>query len=208
MSDFKNLHLDPGEHVILEVRKHWIVFAGIAVSMLFAMILPLAVFVAVKIFMPQVFNVINFPESFNVSAFVLFFYCLWVLFLWASFFVQWTKYYLDVWYVTEKRIIDISQKKIFDREISNLRFDKIQDITIDVRGFIPTFLGFGNIKVETASEEGFDFVMNTVRHPDEVRRVIFSQHNEIGDSPVQYAKETAEAEVNEANEANGAKENS
>jgi uncharacterized membrane protein YdbT with pleckstrin-like domain len=145
-------------------------------------LLPLAIFEMVKYMGPQIIESIDLPG--NVPALILFFYSLWLLFLWASFFVQWTKYYLDVWYVTEKRIIDVAQKKIFDREISNLRFDKIQDVTIDVHGFIPTLLGFGNIKVQTAGEDNKDFMMDTVRHPDEVRRVIFSQHNEIGDKNV------------------------
>ena len=181
MASYESLHLDPGEHVILEVRKHWIIFAANAISLLMSALLPCVIFVAIKIFIPQILVPIKLPG--NVPALVLFFYSLWLLFLWISFFLQWTKYYLDVWYVTEKRIIDIAQKRIFDREISNLRFDKIQDVTIDVQGFIPTMLGFGNIKVQTAGEDNKDFMMNTVRNPDEVRRVIFSQHNEIGDNP-------------------------
>ena len=180
MASYENLHLDPGEHVIMEVRKHWIVFAGYALSLLFSALLPCAIFVAVKIFLPHFFDALKIPQSVNLSALFVFFYSLWLLFLWVLFFVQWTKYYLDVWYVTESRIIDVTQRKIFDREISNLRFDKIQDVTIDVDGFLPTLLGFGDIKVETAGEDNMDFIMDAVSHPEEVRRVIFSQHNEIG----------------------------
>ncbi len=172
------LHLDPDEHVLLEVRKHWIVFAGYALSLLFSAIIPFVILVFVRIFIPIV-NKIQIPG--NVSALFLFFYTIWLLFLWIAFFVDWTKYYLDVWYVTEKRIIAIEQRRIFDRGISNLRFDKIQDVTIDVRGFISTMLDFGNVKVQTAGEDNYDFAMDTVRRPEQVRQVIFSQHNEIGD---------------------------
>jgi len=178
--NYSGLHLDPDEHVILEVRRHWIVFAGYALSLLFAGILPLAMFVVLRIFAPQAMAGITVPG--NTPALVLFFYCLWLLFLWSAFFLQWTKYYLDVWYVTEKRIIDVSQKRIFDREITNLRFDKIQDVTINVQGLVPTMLGFGNIKVETAGEDKDEFVMNAVANPDHVRQVIFSQHNGVGNS--------------------------
>lgn len=178
MTSYESLHLDSDEHVILEVRKHWIVFASEALALLMSAMFPFIIYIVVKIFVPQILPSIKLPG--NGSALLLFLYCLWLLFLWASFFLQWTKYYLDVWYVTEKRIIDISQKKIFDREISNLRFDKIQDVTIDIHGFIPTLLNFGNIKVQTAGEDNTDFMMNTVRKPDEVRRVIFGQHNENG----------------------------
>jgi hypothetical protein len=172
------LHLEPDEHIILEVRKHWIVFATYALSLLFSAALPFILYTLIKVFIP---TIISFSIPGNDSALYLFFYTLWLLTLWIFFFVDWTKYYLDVWYVTEKRIIAVDQRNIFDRGISNLRFDKIQDVTIDVRGFIPTFLDFGNIKVQTASEDNYDFSMNTVRNPEQVRRVIFNQHNEMAD---------------------------
>ncbi len=110
--NYEQLHLEPGEHVILEVRKHWIVFAGNAVALLFSGFLPLIVFTLVEILVPNVLNVISLPG--NVAGLFVFFYSLWLLFLWVSFFVAWTKYYLDVWYVTEKRIIAIDQKHLFD----------------------------------------------------------------------------------------------
>ena len=185
--NYTPLHLDPDEHVILEVRKHWIVFAGHAVALLFAAFLPFLILVAFRLFILN-YYISAFGHApilpANSSAVFLFFYTLWLLVLWISFFIDWTKYYLDVWYVTEKRIIAIQQRRIFDREISNLRFDKIQDVTIDIQGFIPTFLDFGNVKVQTASEDNLDFIMDTVRHPDYVRQVIFNQHNEIGDAPL------------------------
>lgn len=172
------LHLEADEHIIFEVRKHWIVFLNYAVGLLFSALLPFVLFGFLKIIFPKALE-INIPG--NTSALFLFFYCLWLLFLWGSFFISWTKYYLDVWYVTEKRIIAVDQRNIFDRGISNLRFDKIQDVTIDVRGFIPTLLNFGNVKVQTAGEDNYEFAMTTVRNPENVRKVIFNQHNEIGD---------------------------
>lgn len=190
MADYTSLHLDPDEHVILEVRKHWIVFAGHALGLLCAAFMPLIVFAMIKMLVPSLLKVVTLPTNINAYAFFLFFYILWLLALWLSFFIDWTKYFLDVWYVTEKRIIDVEQRRIFDREISNLRFDKIQDVTIDVHGFIPTMLNFGDVKVQTAAEDSGDFFLSTVRNPEEVRRVIFSQHNEVGDVPLRRAQST------------------
>ena len=175
---YEKLHLDEGESVILEVRKHWIVFASIALVFLCAAILPLIIFSFMLVLIPSISS-LDLPG--NDSAIFLFFYTLWLLSLWVIFFVDWTKYYLDVWYVTEKRIITINQKNIFDREISNLRFDKVQDVTIDVHGFISTMLDFGNIRVQTASEDNREFYIRTVRHPDNVRKVIFGRQNKINE---------------------------
>jgi len=171
----KKLNLDENENVLLEVRRHWIIFLGHSLALLFAAVLPFAVFTLFKMFLPEVIDAVKI--SGNQTALFTFFYCLWLLFLWCSFFIEWTKYYLDVWYVTEKRIIDIEQRGLFSREITNLRFDKIQDVTIDTHGFIATLLGFGNIRVQTAAEDSRSFYMATVSHPERVRQVIFNQHN-------------------------------
>ncbi len=172
---YKALHLEGGENVIIEVRKHWIVFVGFVLAIIFATLLPAAAFVLLKVFFPDLF--INIKIDGSKEALSLFFYTLWILFLWISLFVEWTKYYLDVWYVTEKRIIIVDQKNIFHREVSNVRFEKIQDVTLEVQGFISTLLKFGNIRVQTASENSQEFFMNSVRHPEIVRKVIFSHQN-------------------------------
>ena len=54
-------------------------------------------------------------------------------------------------------------------------------MTIDVDGFIPTMLKFGDIRVQTASEDETEFMMKSVRYPEQVRRVIFAQHNVVHD---------------------------
>lgn len=168
------LHLDPDEHIIMEVRKHWIVFFGHSIGLLFSAFLPFILLTALSKLAPQLMNV---QIEGNIYALAVFVYTIWLLFLWILFFVDWTKYYLDVWYVTEKRIIAIDQRNIFDRGISNLRFDRIQDVTINVKGFLPTLLRFGDIRVQTAGEDNLDFSMTVVRHPENVRKVIFSRHN-------------------------------
>ncbi len=177
------LHLEADEHIIFEVRKHWIVFVGYAFSLFFSAIVPFILFFIYNTFSPKL-PTINIPG--NINALFIFLYCIWFLFLWVSFFLNWTKYYLDVWYVTEKRIIAVDQRRIFDRGISNLRFDKIQDVTIDVRGIIPTFLNYGNVKVQTAGEDNYEFSMSNVKDPENVRKIIFNQHNEIGDKSRTY----------------------
>ena len=179
MTTYKNLHLDPDENVILEVRKHWIVFVSVASGFLFAGLLPLIVFSGLKLFTPGIFS-IDIPGN-GISLF-LFIYIIWVLTLWILFFIDWTKYYLDVWYVTEKRIIAVDQKSVFHRGMSNLRFDKIQDITVEVHGFIPTLLDFGNVKVQTAGQDSMDFYIKAVKHPQEIRKVIFGRQNIVNES--------------------------
>ena len=168
-----NLDLEHGESVILEVRKHWFVLLGIVFITALGVIIPIVIrFVVFK------YNFLPIQGIFTEYEFLLkFFYYVWLLFLWIFFFIEWTKYFLDVWYVTQKRIIDVEQKAIFRREVSNLRFDKIQDISIEVSGVIGTMFHFGDIRVQTAAEDSSEFSMKAVRNPEHVRKIIFSQHN-------------------------------
>lgn len=170
---FSKLNLDPGETVILEVRRHWIVFLGQAIFFLLMVALPPIMYALLVAFAPEV--VVSYALKY--FSLLLFVYSLWLLMSWTGFFIRWTNYYLDVWYITEKRIIDVAQKRIFYREVSNLRFDKIQDISIEVKGIVATFLNFGDLKVQTAAEDSSDFFMDSAARPEDVRKVIFSHHN-------------------------------
>jgi hypothetical protein len=150
-------------------------------SLLVMAILPCALFLLIKIFLPKVLPFISFPG--NTSAYFLFFYSLWLLFLWISFSIQWTKFHLDVWYVTEKRIFRIERMGIGMKD-EGKAFQQMAisaagcEVTVDIHGLIPTLLNFGTVEVETASkEDNGDFIMRAVRDPDNVRRVIFDRHN-------------------------------
>jgi len=93
-----------------------------------------------------------------------FLYSLWLVLLWMVFIARFTDYYLDKWVVTNKRIIDIEQRGFFIREISSVRYNKIQDATIEVTGLIPTLLNFGRIQIQTAGIEQ-EFILNTAPNP-------------------------------------------
>lgn len=179
------LNLDTEEKIILEVRKHWFVFLWNILGLLVSVFAPAVLYFLALIFTPpDIQSIVS-----KYTSLILFIYAIWLLIVWIAFFIQWTNYYLDVWYVTEKRIIDVNQKGIFHREISNLRFDKIQDISIEVKGLIATMLNFGDIEVQTAAEDSSEFTMRNARNPEGVRRVIFSQHNMEAERPRQVTIE-------------------
>jgi hypothetical protein len=166
------LNLDNGETIILEVRKHWIVLVSQAIASGLCIVLPPVVFALVRSVSPEALLLI--PHEGATFAFL---YFLWLMVVWIVLFIQWTNYYLDVWYVTEKRIIDVEQKRAFHREVSSIRFDKIQDITVEVKGVIATFFNYGDVRVQTASEDSRDFSMTVAANPERIRKIIFSQHN-------------------------------
>lgn len=90
------------------------------------------------------------------------------LFAWVFFFFSFIDYYLDIWIITSERIIDIQQKGFFSRTISEQKLFRIQDVTSEVHGIIPTMLKYGNVHVQTAgTKERFFF--HEVPNPDKIR---------------------------------------
>ena len=160
------IEIQPGEKVILEVRRHWFV--------LFLESLLLLVLFVAPILALGFFSLVGVSLSLKIWAVYLFVLAAWLLIIWILFFVVWTNYYLDVWLITDRRIIDVEQYRLFSREISEFRLDRIQDITIEIRGLIPTFLHFGDIHVQTAGQSRL-FILKNVPHPDKVKDVIFKQ---------------------------------
>jgi len=80
--------------------------------------------------------------------------------------------------LTNKRVVDIEQKGMFSREVSTLRLDRIQDITVGVHGLIQTFLNFGEIHVQTAGQER-EFVVRGLKNPHKLKNAIRTQHDKV-----------------------------
>ena len=93
------------------------------------------------------------------------------LFVWLFFFFSFIDYYLDVWIITNERIIDIQQRGFFSRVISEHKLFRIQDVTSEVHGFFPTMLRFGDVHVQTAgAKQRFHF--DEIPHPTKIRDII------------------------------------
>jgi energy-coupling factor transporter transmembrane protein EcfT len=165
------IEIHPDERVILEIRRHWFVLFSQTIFLAILIFIPIAL-----IFFPTVGA--RIWSSSILLSITIFVFGFWFLLVWILFFIFWTDYYLDVWVLTSRRIIDIEQHQLFHREVSEFRLDRIQDITIDVRGILPTLLHFGDIHVETAGETQ-KFIIKIVPHPDKIKDAIFKQQEQF-----------------------------
>ncbi len=101
---------------------------------------------------------------------------LYLMVWWYGLFRMLTMYLLDTWIVTDHRVIDSTQKSLFNRQVAELNLATIQDVTSSVTGLIPTFFDFGTIEVQTAgAQEKFSF--EDIPHPGEVKDLIMELHN-------------------------------
>ena len=164
----KEFELEPGEHVVLQVRKHWFLFVTELLPYAIIALLP---FVAPK-FLTLAPSLAGYATLFDLSTPVSRTVVgIWLLIVWTGAWGAFTKYYLNLWVLTSQRIVNIKQRRFFSREVSSLFLSRIQDVTTDVHGILYSLLGIGNIKAQTAAED-VEFVMYGIPRPEQMRDLI------------------------------------
>lgn len=155
------------ERIIRIVRKHWFVLLSDLFVLVFFIGLPsILIFGAEKLVTAGIIAVSG--STIYAGGFFLF---AWLAIVWMIAWNIWTDYYLDVLIITDKRIFDIDQKGLFRRTSSSFRIDRIQNITVEIKGIIQTILDFGTLRLETAGERE-DFVATFIKNPYEIKKFI------------------------------------
>lgn len=146
------------------LRRHWI-----AVLQIISVTLALAAIPV--IFYIVMLNYTSFLDSELFSTLLTLLLSAFYLFVVLYAFSNFVDYYLDVWIVTNQRIINIEQHGLFARVISEKDLGRMQDITSAIEGFLPTLLNYGDVHIQTAGEKE-RFVFRQVPFADEVSRRI------------------------------------
>jgi uncharacterized membrane protein YdbT with pleckstrin-like domain len=163
---------DEGEKIIKLIHRHWFnIFKHFA--LILAMV---AIIVGIFFYLPALL-----PQAFqdrDMYALLLFIENTFMVFIWLYVFFIWIDYYFDIWIITDKRIVNIEQKGLFVRSVSELKYEKIQDVTTEVKGVIPTFLNYGDVFVQTAAEKE-RFVFRQVPDPNRIKNLIMNLQKDI-----------------------------
>jgi len=163
------IKLEVNEVVLKVIRKHWL-------PMLFEVIITLVVAMIPIIFYALLKNTFFSDLTLQNLYICLFLYFTFLIFIWVSLFISWIDYYLDIWILTNKRIVDVEQLSLFSRKVSSIRLDRIQDVQVEVIGIVNTFLKIGNIRVMTAAESN-DLVIRTAGNPELVKEEIMRAYH-------------------------------
>jgi hypothetical protein len=160
--------LEPGEQIVHQTRKHWFVFA---VGLLPYGILAMLPFVLPKLLRlsPQLAQLFIEPSQSDPIARTL--TGVWLLMVWTGAWGAFTRYYLNVWILTNHRIVEIKQRAYFARRVSSVLLNRVQDVTTNVTGVLYSLLDIGTIIVQSAGAIN-EFRMRGIPKPEEVRDII------------------------------------
>jgi uncharacterized membrane protein YdbT with pleckstrin-like domain len=181
------IEIDDSEKVLRVVRKHWFVLLGDIFILVFFLAIPM-----VLLFVLHLLPIENFI-AFSGKTFYAggFFFFAWCLVVWILGWNIWTDYYLDVLIITDKRIFDIDQRGLFRRTSSSFRLDRVQNVTVEMKGIIQTLLDFGTVHIETAGENE-DFIATYIAQPYDIKKLINERQDAAAEkSQLVHVGETA-----------------
>ena len=165
----KGVVLQADERVLAQTRKHWIILVrdssatvGIGITM-FALLGLITLPNALNLQNPTFLTALAFGEI------------LWILLVWMALIVIWTNYYLDLWIVTNRRIVNVDQVKLFQRMVTTWKFENIQEITTETRNPLQTFFNYGFINIRTAGPTGRHARMEGIPHPDDIAALMLKE---------------------------------
>ena len=167
---FEKIQLEPDEEILQLVRKHWFVIVTELFFTLVMLLIPFFFLFFFVVFPSQLLSLeISLSEYTGLITFSL---AAWSVLTLMVGFAIWTHYYLDMWIITDRRIILIDQIGFFNRNVSIFRLERLQDIEFYVRGIIPTLLNFGTLRAQTAGAFESNFKTSGLPDPRGLQAII------------------------------------
>ncbi len=153
-------NLKENERLILQVKKHWASFIVSVLKTFIILIIP--------------FFLIFFLFS-SVLGIIIFF--LWVTIVVAYGIYQWLTWYFDSIIITDKRIICIDQKSLFNRIVSEVSLASVQDFTYEINGFFSSAFNFGILRISTAAKNIIE--IKNIPDPKSLQELIFDLRQKV-----------------------------
>jgi len=161
---FSNQRKD--ERVYILARRHWVSFIFFGIALIALLIIP---FLSLIFLYGQLRDIAagnNLMQDVIILGFGVYY-----LVLEAVFLTAWLSYYYNIFIVTNERVVDITQKGLFNRETHELFFEQIEDVSSKTKGIIYTLLNVGDIELETAGP-ALNFVISKVNAPQAVVEIL------------------------------------
>lgn len=176
------ISLRPDEKIILIKRRHRIalmrsLFPELLIFLVGVILAVFLLFVKLPALPDFLVGFIPDLAEFNLRYVLLFFVSILLLIFWTIIFMTLADYYLDCWIVTNERTIHTELKSFFNRVITSINHDKIQDISVDIHGVMPIFLNFGDLHIQTAGQFR-EFVFRQIPDPRKTKEIIFQAQRE------------------------------
>ncbi len=157
----------PYERIEYLLRRHALTFIPKILTFLVLMAMPIGLYFLITNLYPTIFET---EKYFTLAVlFASIYYLSIYLFAYGTF----IDFYLDIWVVTNDRIVNMEQKGLLATKVTELDLYRIQDVTVDVRGLFQTLINYGDLIVKTASSNTH-IIFRRIPNPNELRQTLIA----------------------------------
>ncbi|HEX8183055.1 MAG TPA: PH domain-containing protein [Candidatus Saccharimonadales bacterium] len=147
-----------GEEVLFVFRKHPVVMRkGLIIAMAMWLVGPVYT-LALTYLRPDNYPSVSFFFLSLVASIVL------GIVVFMPWYISW---HFSVFIVTDQRLIQITQKGLFNRSVVDMGLGQIQMVNYQVAGLQETLLGFGTITMQTFVG---DLIIHDIHHPAKIQK--------------------------------------
>lgn len=150
----------PDETVYYIFEKHWIAELPELLTLIFFYIVPIIATIVITFLVPVRF----IPLVWLLASFYLIVTGILLL-------IRWLNEALDLFVLTDKRLIDITQRGFLSRQTTTANLSQIQHVTYKQRGVLDTMLNLGVVDVLTAGSNP-DMALEYIQNPAQVTDLI------------------------------------
>lgn len=151
-------NMRPWEKMLMTIRRHWIVYVFLGVYFLSAVILSIVLF---AIFW---FNTLT-----NISIIVLW------LFFSLFLYIEWLNHELDMYVVTNNRVIWIDQISFLNRTVSECNLWQVQEVNSRTSWLLANIFNYWTLSIQTAWNKTtlrMDFSPNAIQWARKVLNIV------------------------------------
>lgn len=163
MNIAKIVSLNENEKVLKIIRRYWLVY-------LFSILITFILIAVPFLFIVPLFQ----WGKFGVVLFLLFI-CVGLVYG-LRVFLSW---YLNVFVITNKRIIDVDQKGFLNRAVWDTELNRVQDVTYSQKGLFQTLFHYGNLQIFPSGQTTTKIEIINISKPQKVQELIRSFQEEI-----------------------------
>jgi len=136
--------LDPGEQITRVIHRSILDFLPIAILAVILFLAALAL----------TFIDARFPGSFPFPPLLtLALIAVMVVLSAIIFLVGFTVYRRNVLIFTNVHLVQVTQNSLFSHQVSQINFDRVQDVSGTRTGFLQTVFNYGNVEIQSAGEQ-------------------------------------------------------
>lgn len=156
--------LKENEELVRLIRQHPMVFFKSGLLALIFLLLPF--FLMFLLFRWEIFGLILFFTLLIIGLIAI-----------IRLIVIW---HFNAFLITDRRVILFKQRGLFDRQVSEIEYEKIQDISYRLKGASQTLFRYGSIRIQITNSETA-IIVSKIPRPREIQQLLLKIKKNVTD---------------------------